>query len=83
MQEIVPSPRLPGPYFLGGFLNDLGLRGLWDTAARSRTSVLVCFEKRVQQRDKDCEAGKAFIRSDIHVKESTGGLRVFRPIGVA
>ena len=39
--------------------------------------------KRVQQRDKDCEAGKAFIRSDIHVKESTGGLRVFRPIGVA
>ena len=27
-------------------MNDLGLRGLWGTAAGSRTSVLVCFEKK-------------------------------------
>ena len=74
MQEIVPSPRLPGPYFLGGFLNDLGLRGLWDTAARSRTSVLVCFEKRVQQRDKDCEADEVFVRSRVRVKQHPGEL---------
>ena len=43
------------------------------TAGR-RTSVLVFFEKGIQQRDQDCEIETAFIRSKVHVEEHMGKL---------
>ena len=38
--------------------------------------VLVFFEERFQQRDRDCEAARAFIRTKVCVEEHPGRLRV-------
>ena len=42
--------------------------------AGRRTSVLVIFEERIQQRDQDCEIETVFIRSKVCVEEHTSEL---------
>ena len=42
--------------------------------AGRRTSVLVFFEERIQQRDQACRAGMAFIRSTVLVGDHTAEL---------
>ena len=42
--------------------------------AGKRTSVLVFFEERIQQRDQDCEADTAFMRSKVYAEEHMGKL---------
>ena len=44
--------------------------------AARRTSVLVFFEERIQQRDQGCEIETEFIRSKVRVEEHTGELGV-------